>query len=148
MLSFRRVRSIRTPRQTGLALRAMAAVVVWLAALGHLGGLAHFVLVSHHVCAAHGELTHAGEGEHAHAATSPRGASRIDPAATVAPSSEDAHEHCSMLARRQEQASLERPSDAVLAPPAPEARSELRAEVLPKRGDTLLALAPKTSPPV
>jgi hypothetical protein len=139
-----RVRSIQQQRETSLALRVMAALVVWLAALGHLTGLAHFALISHHVCAEHGELTHAEEGDHAHA----RGASPEAPSPAFAPSTEDEHEHCSVLARRDERATLTRSVAAVAAPGAAEPSPPPSSEALPRPGAELFRLAPKTSPPV
>lgn len=122
------------------------ALVVWLAVGGHLTGLAHFALVSHHVCAAHGELTH---GEHAHAAVGHGAATNGKPAADAAANDDDGeHEHCSVLARRHEAATLARASSALVLPAPRQLADDARPEAAPRHGDDLLTLAPKTSPPV
>lgn len=146
VLSLPRVKSPRSRCDVSLALRVLSALVVWLSALGHVSGLAHFVLVSHHVCATHGELAHGGE--HAH---EPLGAAptRDDtPSFTAAGEPEDEHGHCSVLARQQEQTATGSGVAAVLAPAAPPALTGPRLDALPHDGEAVLALAPKTSPPV
>lgn len=146
MLSFWRVKSLARHREMSLALRVLSALVVWLSVGGHLGGLAHFALVSHHVCATHGELAHGDEHSHDAAGTEPTtdGSSSV----TGASETEKDHEDCSVVARQREQVASRAGSPPLLAP-APATATAVRPLEDPSlRAAAVLALAPKTSPPV
>jgi hypothetical protein len=151
VLSFDRVKSLRSRREMGVALRVLIALVVWLSVGGHVSGLAHFALVSHHVCATHGEVEHGDD--HAHAPdvarpTASTDATQAAPSLGAALGAEDEHDDCSVLARQKEQPIAGAGTTPVLAPaPLAQARS-LRRDHEPYGMAPLLALAPKTSPPV
>jgi hypothetical protein len=151
MLSFERVKSLRSRREMGIALRVLTALVVWLSVGGHVSGLAHFALVSHHVCAAHGEIEHADDHSHAPTASAP---SATEEATEGAPSlrpafgAEDEHDDCSVLARQKDRSALGADTTPALAPaPLAEPRGT-RLDAIPYRTAAVIALAPKTSPPV
>lgn len=148
MLSYPRVTMTHGRRERGLALRAITVLVVWLAVGGHLSGLAHFALISHHVCAAHGELAHGDEGHHGHAAEGEGAPAGSQSSLTTTADVEEEHEHCSVFARRQEPPTAGHATAGLLAPAVTTCLREGRPDSVAHRGESLLTLAPKTSPPV
>jgi hypothetical protein len=150
MLSFDRLKSLRSRREMGIALRVLTALVVWLSVGGHVSGLAHFAIVSHHVCATHGELEHGDD--HAHAPIS--GLTPAKDAAADAASldavlgAEEEHDDCSVLARQKDRAALGADTTPALAPAPLAEPNDSRFDVARHRTAAVIALAPKTSPPV
>jgi hypothetical protein len=150
MLSFDRVKSLRHRREVGIALRVLTALVVWLSVGGHVSGLAHFALVSHHVCATHGEVEHGDDHAHAPAVSELPPAEGAPAGASLSAvlGAEEEHDGCSVLARQKDSAALGADTAPALAPaPLAEAKTP-RSDVARQRAGAVIALAPKTSPPV
>jgi hypothetical protein len=147
MLSFGRVKALRSCREMSFALRALSALVVWLSLGGQLGGLAHFALISHHVCATHGELAHGEDHAHAPSAAGVEPAAERSDALISALDAEEAHDDCSVLGRLKEQPAPTGGTAATLAPATLPTPATARLDAPSFRDDAVLALAPKTSPP-
>jgi hypothetical protein len=134
-----------------IALRVLTALVVWLSVGGHVSGLAHFALVSHHVCATHGEVEHGDDHDHAPATSTPDASTAPlegAPSARAALEAEGEHDDCSVLARQREQAALGADTASVLSPAPLATSAALRLDGAASGAAVVLALAPKTSPPV
>jgi hypothetical protein len=145
MLSYPCVKLLHGRRDVSLPLRVLSVLVVWLSFGGYVGGLAHFALVTHHVCATHGELVH--DDEHSHGLEAPAPGPEA-PSFNAQAETEEEHDHCSLFARQKDQVACRGETTVLLAPATPSTQTGHRLDVSPPSGGALLALAPKTSPPV
>jgi hypothetical protein len=136
----------RHRKSLAVSTRALVALLTtcaaWLVAFSQGAAMLHFALVSHEICADHGEVVHAGSTRHSASAFA------SGPAARAALDHAE-HDHCPLLGRRAEHASLSGAPSATLSalavgssPPAAAA-----TDIAPSRAELLLA-APKQSPPV
>ncbi len=119
--------------------------------LGQVAGYAHLAFTSHVTCAEHGELVEADGGD--------QGASAADTLAarehaagghadlsTAGDGAHD-HDHCTLAPHRRDRVTHE--GALVLVPAATAAVADgVRFAIAPPRPIALLALAPKSSPPV
>ena len=127
---------------TGGLAALVATCAAWLVAISHAAAVLHFALISHQICADHGEVVHADAAIH----TTPTNAS--EPIAEAA-SDHAGHDHCPLLARRQDHQTLIDAPQATLAAPrlAPCVLPPTPVDSARSRAALLLA-APKQSPPV
>lgn len=139
----RLARRVPTGRPSRVVLGLVAVLAAWVVVLAQLASTLHFALISHEVCAQHGELLHRAVG------LVPQTTHR-DPGAAALPAAPDAeHDHCPLLGRRHDHATLIASPRVELAPPLAtlEPAGREGATLTPSRTRLLLS-APKQSPPV
>jgi hypothetical protein len=128
-------------------LRVFASGVACALVLLQGAGIVHSFLDSHEICREHGELVHGHRGREMVAADSPApagfGALRSSRAATPDPE----HEHCQVSFHQRARA-VPKPASSVVTPLEREVNTAAQArDVLPPH-IPLLAIAPKSSPPI
>jgi hypothetical protein len=141
-----RQRQARGRKATSLVLRLWSALLALLLAGSSLGQVAHFLLIQHAVCAEHGELVELHGSASEIDARAPQADNHGVQAS--APENEAEHEHCQLLARKQQELALPQLEPSVLAP-SPVSVSRLLVPTSDQARASLsaLVLAPKTSPP-
>ncbi len=120
----------------------LTASVAWLIAVSQVAATLHFALISHEICADHGEVVHADERDHA-------SDHHVGGPLAQTPDEHAGHDHCPVLGRRLEHATLYGAPPATVSAPRVAACAPAAAatDTVPSRAELLLA-APKQSPPV
>ena len=141
-----RLRSGRSPRALvfpGRALLSLACVAAQLAATAHL------LTETHQICAEHGEAIHGASGRpHAVEASGRASLPYASLQASRPAGSYQEHTHCAVVSDRRDHAGVHVASGARPLPALPSTHPlRLRIADAP-RAIALLALAPKSSPPV
>jgi hypothetical protein len=120
----------------------LTASIAWLVVLSQGASTLHFALISHGICADHGEVVHEDGVAH-----SP--GQHVAGTAAQAPDGHAGHDHCPVLGRRLEPATLHGSPTVTVSEPGATAFVSAAAtnDTVPSRAELLLA-APKQSPPV
>jgi hypothetical protein len=139
-------------RGRGGAWRALACALGLAAMLGQVAGYAHLAFTSHVTCAEHGELVEADNGGEQGASAADTLAAREHAAgghADLSAAAEGAHghDHCTIAPHRRDRVTHDGARVRLDSASATVADG-IRFAVAPPRPIALLALAPKSSPPV